>query len=161
MEQENFREALYEVEYARKKIMKPYFQSIGLTIGQGQPRILYQLSQHEPMTQRELADACYLDAATMSRTVDKLERLGYLYRKEKPGCRRSYHIMLTPDGHKKAKEVSQRLAMVDSVLCAGLSPNDLKTAIQIMKKIAKSCTAIQELDAPAILPENRNSENNE
>ena len=72
MKKSQLREMMYAVENARRKMIKPYFVKLGLTVGQGQPRVLYHLYHHEPMTQRELADACYLDAATMSRTLDRL-----------------------------------------------------------------------------------------
>ena len=135
MKKDEVREMLYAVDSARRRMMKPYFLKIGLTIGQGQPRILRYLYEREPMTQRELADACHLDAATMSRTLDRLEEAGLLCRTPKPGCRRSYHIMLTDAGRAKAQQVVRGFQTVDDAIWKGIPENEMKPMLDTLKKV--------------------------
>lgn len=138
LKKSQMREMMYAVENARRKMMKPYFVKLGLTVGQGQPRVLYHLYHHQPMTQRELADACHLDAATMSRTLDRLTQAGLLRREAKPGCRRSYHIVLTEEGREKAKEVICGFQVMDEAICKGLSPEELDHTLHILSQIEKN-----------------------
>ena len=37
------RHYLFDVEMLRRRLLRPYFIDMGLTVGQGQPRILYEL----------------------------------------------------------------------------------------------------------------------
>lgn len=65
----------FDIEMLRRRLIRPFFIELGLTVGQGQPRILKELRQHGTMNQKELADACLMDVTTMSRTLDRMERM--------------------------------------------------------------------------------------
>ena len=80
MENPALRTLLFQMELSRRRLIQPWFSALGLTLGQGQPRILARLLQGDGLTQRELADACALDAATLSRTLDRLEENLHAYR---------------------------------------------------------------------------------
>lgn len=73
MEKSKIREILHSLDMERRKIIRPKFQELGLTVGEGQAKILKCLLEQGSMTQRELADRCMLDVTTMSRTLDKLQ----------------------------------------------------------------------------------------
>ena len=159
MKKNQMREMMYAVENARRKMIKPYFLKLGLTVGQGQPRVLYHLYHREPMTQRELADACYLDAATMSRTLDRLTQAGLLRREAKPGCRRSYHIVLTEQGREKAEEVLEGFEAVDDAICKGLSQQEIEQTLKVLGQIENN---LEEAEALVrTLAENQKEEANE
>ena len=125
MENDAIREALWEVEMEWRRMLRPYFLGIGLTLGQGQPRILRALAQEGPKTQRELADVCRMDVATMSRTLDRLEEAGLLCREKNPDSRRSYRVSLTPAGQEKAALVREGFRQVEERLREGFSPEEL------------------------------------
>ncbi|WP_346698979.1 MarR family transcriptional regulator [Catenibacillus scindens] len=125
MEKNKVRETLMALEYLRKKFLQPRFLSLGLTLGQGQPRILRTLKANGSMTQRELADLCHLDVTTMSRTLDRLEENGLIYRSRPPQSRRAYLIRLTQEGEEKAEKVIEYFQELDDVLCCGFSQDDL------------------------------------
>ena len=65
---------IFDVEMLRRRFIRPYFIELGLTVGQGQPRILKELREHGAMNQKELSDACLIEVTTMSRTIDRLEK---------------------------------------------------------------------------------------
>ena len=46
----------FDIEMLRRRLIRPYFIELGLTVGQGQPRILKELREHGIMNQKELAD---------------------------------------------------------------------------------------------------------
>ena len=84
---------MHRLDMERKKFLGPKLQVLGLTVGEGQARALRTLLEEGPMTQKQLADLCMRDAATMSRNIDRLEKAGLLKRENNPGCRRSYLIL--------------------------------------------------------------------
>ena len=95
------RHYLFDVEMLRRRLLRPHFIKMGLTVGQGQPRILYELRKSGRMTQKELSDACLIEVTTMSRTLDRLEKMGLIIRENNPECRRSWIIKLTKQGEAK------------------------------------------------------------
>lgn len=135
MEREDVRNAFFRVELLRRRLVRPYIMDIGLTVGQGQPRILKELREKGAMTQKELADICILDVATMSRTLDRLEQAGLIKRESNPESRRSWNISLTPDGEKMADKAIEIFNMTDDVFCKGITDEELNTLCEISSKI--------------------------
>ena len=84
----------FDIEMLRRRLIRPFFIELGLTVGQGQPRILKELREHGIMNQKELADACLMDVTTMSRTLDRMEKDGLLKRENNPASRRSWNVLL-------------------------------------------------------------------
>lgn len=95
MEKNSIRKILHRLDLERRQLMRPKFLELGLTVGEGQPRILDCLLDREELTQRELADLCMFDVTTMSRTLDKMEQAGLIQRNKNPVSRRSHLISLT------------------------------------------------------------------
>lgn len=135
MEKHEIRDALVMADFERKKILQPRFLSLGLTLGQGQPRILRTLSVHGPMTQRELADLCHLDVTTMSRTLDRLEENGVLRRCRTLNSRRSYQIELTDDGAVLASKVVECFNQMDERICSNFTPEELEVFLGYIKRV--------------------------
>lgn len=65
------------------------------------------LRKYGTMTQRELADRCFVDVTTISRTVDRLVKAGLLRKEIDPSCRRSCLISLTEEGREKSEQVKE------------------------------------------------------
>ena len=103
MEKNDIRKILHRLDLERRQLMRPRFLEMGLTVGEGQPRILNCLLEQGEMSQRELADACMFDVTTLSRTLDKMEKAGLVTRKVNPASRRAHLIALTPEGKKKSR----------------------------------------------------------
>ena len=77
---------IFDVEMLRRRFIRPYFIELGLTVGQGQPHILKELREHGAMNQKELSDACLIEVTTMSRTIDRLEKMGLVKREGNAAC---------------------------------------------------------------------------
>ena len=54
MERDGLGSAFLRVELLRRQLLRPHFIELGLTVGQGQPRILKTLRLKGAMSQREL-----------------------------------------------------------------------------------------------------------
>lgn len=116
-------EALRRLDFVRRRALRPRLLALGLTLGEGQPRILNRLLRRGvPMTQRELADACWLDTATLSRTLDRMEAAGLLRRMPDGESRRSYRIVLTEAGREKPRRCAPLLKRPTHACCAASPP---------------------------------------
>lgn len=146
MMKQSIRELLIREERARKQILSPFLSSLGLTPGQGQAGILYHLLQKDHITQRELADVCKLNAATMSRNLDKLESMGLLSREANPDCRRSFLICLTEKGRLEASKIDKIFLQFDAILANDISEDDMEIFCHILRKICDNLEAYQNGD---------------
>ncbi len=133
MKKKNIRELLVRGEKARKQIFFPLLSDLGLTPGQGQAKILYHLQQEDRITQKELADRCRIDAAAMSRNIDKLEGLGLLVRESNPDCRRSFSICLTEKGYEEAGEIRKVFEQFEEIVSEGISQADIDVFYRVME----------------------------
>ena len=138
MERDGLGSAFLRVELLRRQLLRPHFIELGLTVGQGQPRILKTLRSKGAMSQRELADLCVLDVTTMSRTLDKLEKMGLEKRTDNQECRRSWVISLTPSGEKKADKVIELFKMADEVFSDGMTAEEVERLYALMDVIEKN-----------------------
>lgn len=141
MMKQTVRELLLREERARKQILSPFLSSLGLTPGQGQAGILFHLLQKDHITQRKLADICKLNAATMSRNLDKLESMGFLNRETNPDCRRSFLICLTEKGRAEASKIDTVFNQFDTIICSDISEDDMETFCRILLKICGNLEA--------------------
>lgn len=138
MEKSKIREILHGMDIERRKIVRPKFQELGLTVGEGQAKILKCLLEQGSMTQRQLADKCMLDVTTMSRTLDKLQGAGYLLRTVNPSCRRSFLICITEKGKEKAASVQKIFFDLDEQIWQGISEDEMEVLYHTLQKIMRN-----------------------
>lgn len=85
------------------KVAKQYsqkeFDRLGLGITVDQWVLLKIIENHEPLSQKELAVQSLRDPASITRTLDLLEKKNFLRREAIPGNRRQYNISLTKVGN--------------------------------------------------------------
>ena len=138
-------ESMQEIERERRKIIQPYFTGLGLTLGQGQPRILARLLEKEEVTQKELSELCRLDVTTLSRALDRLEETGLIARKAQPSCRRSNCIVLTEEGRSRAREVKKVIDALQSQMWQGFSQQELECFYNTLCKVLENLKQIHSL----------------
>ena len=141
MMKDTIRELFLREEKARKEILSPFLSSLGLTPGQGQARILFHLLQKEQITQKELADICNLNTATMSRNLDKLGQLGLINREANPNCRRSFLICLTEKGRVEASKIDKVFHQFDHMICKDIPNADLEVFYSTLIKMCENLEA--------------------
>ena len=138
MEKNDIRKILHRLDLERRQLMRPRFLEMGLTVGEGQPRILNCLMEQGEMSQRELADACMFDVTTLSRTLDKMEKAGMVTRKVNPASRRAHLIALTPEGKEKAGQVQKQFAWLDQVLWGDIEEKEMENLYRTLEKIEEN-----------------------
>lgn len=138
MKQQSVRDLFIREEKARKQIIAPLLSNLGLTPGQGQARILYNLLQKDHITQKELADKCGIETATMSRNIDKLEDMGFLLRENNPDCRRSFLIVLTEKGIIEAEEIKKVFRHFEELVCDGMTEEEINIFCKVLTKMCEN-----------------------
>lgn len=105
---------LFQIDLT-SKVSKQYSQKefnklkLGITVEQWV--ILKIVSESSNISQKELATKSYRDTASITRTIDLLEKKEFLLRESIPNNRRTYNIRLT----KKGKDfIEQNLELIKS-----------------------------------------------
>ena len=124
------------------KISKQYSQrefdqkKLGITIEQW--ILLKIIEETQPISQRELADKSLRDPASITRTLDILEKKQLIQRKPIPNNRRQYHIELTIQGNTFVKNNMEMIKAHRKKSIEGLSPEEIESLRTILLKIQKN-----------------------
>ena len=79
----------------------------------GQPKILDYLTDHDGASQKEIAAACYIEAASLTSILNRMEEKGMIERRMLNGNRRSFYIFMTPFGKELQEEVANSFTMLE------------------------------------------------
>jgi len=94
---------LFQIDQT-SKVAKQYsnreFEKMQLDITVEQWVVLKIISESDDLSQRELAKRTFRDPASITRTIDLLQKKNYVRRKTIPDNRRRYNVILTPIGRK-------------------------------------------------------------
>jgi MarR family transcriptional regulator, transcriptional regulator for hemolysin len=132
---------LFQIERTNK-ISRIYsqreFDRLGLDITIEQWILLKIIHESQFISQKDLANKSLRDPASITRTLDLVQKKGLIDRQAVPDNRRQYNIVLTKKGldfiHKVLPIVNQhRQKSVD-----GLSDSELKTLTKLLYKIQKN-----------------------
>lgn len=79
----------------------------------GQPKVLDYLSTHDGAVQKEIAESCHIEPATLTSVLLGMEKKGLIMRKNLNGNRRSLYVYLTDKGKMLAKEVERKFEFIE------------------------------------------------
>jgi DNA-binding MarR family transcriptional regulator len=118
-----------------RHIRDPHTQRL---LSRHQASVLDHLDEVEPTTLNDLAGHMGVTAATMSITIDRLERKGYVVRLRDAADRRRVHLRLTAAGVRvrEASSVLDRPRV--EALVARLSPDERRLAIDGLALLARA-----------------------
>lgn len=100
----------------QQKLLMRRLKDAGLS--SGQPKVLAYLSEHDGASQAEIARACFLEAPTMTSTIDGMVRQGLVERKR--DNRRTYQVWLTERGSELAARVNDAFLALEKEIFAGI-----------------------------------------
>lgn len=113
----------------------------------GQPKVLEFLADNEGCLQRDIAQACAMDRATVTGVLGRMEEAGLIERRPKKGDRRATEVRLTDAGWVAAEQVALCGADVDEVACEGMSPDEREELARLLARVAKNFEGARERDA--------------
>lgn len=130
-----FHHYLLTIYNLHKKTNWGYFHSLGLS--QGQPKILEILLCHNGCSQKELADICVLEPATISSLLKKMEKdklVSRIPETRKDGTHIT-KIFLTEHGKNLADKVLQCVTSIEDQCFHNFTLEEKESFLSSMKKI--------------------------
>lgn len=125
----------------QKKILNELIK-IGLT--PGQPKVLEYLNQNDGSIQKNIANGCHIDPATLTGILDRMEEKNLIERKSINGNRRSSHVYLTECGKKYSEDVLKVFIKEENIAFKGIDEYEQTQFIDILYKIYSNMTDMEE-----------------
>jgi len=97
--------------------------------------ILLRLYMKDGQTQRDLADPILNDHPNITRMLDKLEKIGYVQRKNDAKDRRSFIITLSARGRAICESSLQPIQEERKKILKGITKEEIKLAQNIIKTV--------------------------
>jgi MarR family transcriptional regulator, multiple antibiotic resistance protein MarR len=104
-----------------------------ITYAQG--RILLMLATGKFTNAADFARELYVDAASITRMIDRLEKRGLVVRRSSAGDRRQINLHLTADGEQLASQLPAIYSSVLNRSFAGFSPEEIGFLKFLLRKL--------------------------
>lgn len=117
----------------KDRILDTHMEPVGITAAQF--KVLIIMAQYGTETPAELCRYLSLDSGSMTRMLDRLEQKGFLARERSAQDRRQVRLVLTEAGQALADRLPFIGAEAMNQLASAISPEELQTLEQILKKI--------------------------
>jgi MarR family transcriptional regulator, transcriptional regulator for hemolysin len=132
---------LFQIERTNK-ISRIYsqreFDRLGLDITIEQWILLKIIHESQFISQKDLANKSLRDPASITRTLDLVQKKGLIDRQAVPDNRRQYNIVLTKKGLDFIQKVLPIVNQHRQKSVDGLSDSELKTLTKLLYKIQKN-----------------------
>ncbi|MGF1876556.1 MarR family transcriptional regulator [Photobacterium frigidiphilum] len=93
------------------------------------------LWEEEGVTQREIAIKSKVESSTTTRTIDKLERLNLVKRRDDPQSRRSFRIYLTDEGRALQSTLIHIPIDINESMLSSLDSEEQEQMLGLLKKL--------------------------
>jgi DNA-binding MarR family transcriptional regulator len=113
----------------------------GLGVGAPGLGVLLRLAAADGLSQAELSRRQRVEAPTMSRMVDRLERDGLVERRPDPGDRRASRVALTAAGRAVARRGDAVVGALDALAFAGLDAREREILSGLLGRVIDAMTA--------------------
>ncbi|WP_147819852.1 MarR family winged helix-turn-helix transcriptional regulator [Salidesulfovibrio onnuriiensis] len=111
------------------------FAAAGLDISPEQWRVMMATWISEGLSQRELADRCFMNKVSITKILESLEKRELIQRERSEEDRRGNRVFLTDAGHalhgRMVEAAKQNLRQAEQ----GIDPDDLQTFRAVARKI--------------------------
>ena len=108
-------------------------KAAGLTMGQ--PKVLDYLGSHDGVSQRQIAQACCIEPATLTSLLNRMEERGLVERRMLNGNRRTSYVFLTELGRTLQQQVELDFAELEENAFCGVSPEERDTVLRVLQKV--------------------------
>jgi MarR family transcriptional regulator, organic hydroperoxide resistance regulator len=126
--------AIFRVARLHRMIAGSLLRGVGLHLGQ--ELVMMHLWHSGPQRQADLVRVLDSDAATMTRTIQRLEHAGFVRRVASPSDKRAHLIEPTPASLALRTQVEHIWGELEDAAVGGLddnSRNDIQQALQILE----------------------------
>lgn len=130
--------AIFRVARTHRMIAGHLLRSVGLH--PGQELVMMQLWELGPQRQVDLVRLLDSDAATMTRTIRRLEHAGFVRRSPCADDKRAYLIEATTASHALRKEVEQLWRRLEEATVGDTTDEEQATVLRALEDIEKRLT---------------------
>jgi MarR family transcriptional regulator for hemolysin len=123
---------------------------LGLTMPQC--KVLVYLTDHEGISQAQLAELTDLEPMTLVRTLDCLESQGRLERRSDPADRRARRLYLTAKGKPLVDDIWHMVDLTRREAFAGIPRKDADLMIELLGRIQSNFASLQPLQPVPAVP---------
>lgn len=101
----------------------------------GQPKILDYLVFHDGAVQKEIAEACHIEPATITSVLLGMENKGLIIRKNLNSNRRSLYVYLTDKGKLLAEQVEMQFRDIEEKALSGFGDDEKEILTTFLTRI--------------------------
>lgn len=101
----------------------------------GQPKVLDYLIYHDGAVQKDIAESCHIEPATITSVLAGMEKSGLIMRKNPNGNRRSLYVYLTEKGKLLAEQTEKYFEEIELKALNGFDENEIDTLISLLIRI--------------------------
>jgi len=130
---EQFSEALHRAAHGWRIALDRRLRPLGYS--RSRWMALLHVSREDGITHRELAERLGIEAATLVRLIDRMEKEGLLQRRASETDRRVKHLHLSAAGRKEMDRIWACASDLRKEILAGLSKAKIKTTLDVLQKV--------------------------
>lgn len=112
----------------------------------GQPKILEYLFLHDGAYQKDIAEACQIEPATITNLLSRMEKNGLITRKNNDGDKRYICVYLTKIGKENGNYVMKAFETIEKIALNGFSEKEKDQFIFFLQKANKNLVQRKEVD---------------
>lgn len=113
-------------------------QSAALGLSPGQPKIIEFLAQHGEHEQKDIAEYCEIEPATVGSILTRMEAAGLVERRNRPGNRRSLYVSLTRKGSELAEKLEEIFLLAETQMTIRLTDDERITLKELLEKCVQN-----------------------
>jgi DNA-binding MarR family transcriptional regulator len=100
----------------------------------------------DPLTPSEISDRTLISSATMTSTLDRLERKGWLRRLPNPNDRRSVLVEISDEGQRLCDKFLPGIHAVERAVMSELDPTEREQLLELLGKLLAGAARVTEAE---------------
>lgn len=104
----------------------------------GQPKVLDYLRNHNGAVQKEIAEACHIDPATITSVLSGMEKNNLIIRKKKDGNRRNMYVYLTEKGKEHTEYVEETFSTIEEKAFDGFEAEERELLNALLTRVYRN-----------------------
>jgi MarR family transcriptional regulator, lower aerobic nicotinate degradation pathway regulator len=96
--------------------------------------LLNVLGAREGAIQQKLSSDMGIDPSAMVKLIDELESTGLAERRRRPGDRRAWEVVITPNGRRRLEQARQLAAGVEDEVLGGLGDAERRQLLALLRR---------------------------
>ena len=107
----------------------------GQELSAGQPKVLEYLIEHDGVAQKDIAEACIIEPATVTSLLARMEKTGLIDRRSREDDKRYILVYLTEKGRARAEASVNVLSDVEEHVFEGFSDAEREAFISYLERV--------------------------